>query len=129
MTGVRVVTLGETMALVRADETGSLRHVRDMSLGIGGAESNVAVGLSRLGVDASCESEAVRSPAPDRGWRESTDVYIDPNDSAIMLLGEHRIHAVTPGCAERNTSTGMPLREPKFSMSASTQRRTACTVV
>lgn len=53
MTGGRVVTLGETMALVRADETGSLRHVRDMSLGIGGAESNVAVGLSRLGVDAS----------------------------------------------------------------------------
>nr|WP_017202890.1 sugar kinase [Microbacterium barkeri] len=53
MTGGRVVTLGETMALVRADETGSLRHVRDMSLGIGGAESNVAVGLSRLGVDVS----------------------------------------------------------------------------
>lgn len=49
----RVVTLGETMALVRATEVGSLRHVSRLALGIGGAESNVAIGLRRLGVDSS----------------------------------------------------------------------------
>ncbi|NQX26142.1 sugar kinase [Microbacteriaceae bacterium VKM Ac-2854] len=44
-----VLTVGETMALVRAAELGGLEHVTDLKLGIGGAESNVAVGLARLG--------------------------------------------------------------------------------
>lgn len=48
----RIVTIGETMALLRTREIGSLRHLTDLSLGIGGAESNVAIGLRRLGVDA-----------------------------------------------------------------------------
>lgn len=48
-----VVTLGETMALVRTTEIGSLRHAHGMALGIGGAESNVAIGLARLGVRVS----------------------------------------------------------------------------
>jgi 2-dehydro-3-deoxygluconokinase len=47
-----VVTLGETMGLVRADEVGALHTRPVMRLGIGGAESNVAIGLSRLGVPA-----------------------------------------------------------------------------
>ncbi|WP_235672877.1 sugar kinase [Mycolicibacterium hodleri] len=46
----RVVTVGETMALLRTRDIGSLRHVSEMVLGIGGAESNVAIGLRRLGV-------------------------------------------------------------------------------
>lgn len=45
----RVVTVGETMALFRAASVGSLAHVSDFQLGIGGAESNVAIALSRLG--------------------------------------------------------------------------------
>lgn len=48
MTG-RVVTFGETMGLARAGSVGSLAHVSQLELGIGGAESNVAVGLVRLG--------------------------------------------------------------------------------
>jgi 2-dehydro-3-deoxygluconokinase len=44
-----VVTLGETMALFRADSPGPLPHVHGLTLGIGGAESNVAIGLARLG--------------------------------------------------------------------------------
>lgn len=47
----RVATLGETMALVRSRDIGSLRHASDLALGIGGAESNVAIALSRLGLD------------------------------------------------------------------------------
>ncbi len=53
MTGPSVVTLGETMALVRSDDIGSLRHAGALTLGIGGAESNVAIGLARLGVAVS----------------------------------------------------------------------------
>jgi 2-dehydro-3-deoxygluconokinase len=48
-----VVTFGETMALLRMTEVGSLRHASQLAVGIGGAESNVAIGLQRLGVDAS----------------------------------------------------------------------------
>lgn len=51
MTGERsVVTIGETMALMSAAGIGPLRHERTLSLGIGGSESNVAIGLSRLDV-------------------------------------------------------------------------------
>lgn len=44
-----VVTLGETMGLLRAASVGSLEHVSDFRLHIGGAESNVAIGVARLG--------------------------------------------------------------------------------
>lgn len=44
-----VVTLGETMGVVRTTDVGRLRVGHPMSLSIAGAESNVAVGLSRLG--------------------------------------------------------------------------------
>lgn len=47
-----VVTLGETMALMASDKAGPLAHASTMSLGIGGSESNVAIGLQRLGVQA-----------------------------------------------------------------------------
>ena len=40
----RVATVGETMALMRSRDIGSLRHISDLVLGIGGAESNVAIG-------------------------------------------------------------------------------------
>jgi 2-dehydro-3-deoxygluconokinase len=48
-----VVTAGETMVLVVPPAPGRLRHAGAVQLSIGGAESNVAIGLSRLGVPAS----------------------------------------------------------------------------
>ena len=48
----RVVTAGETMVLVVPPAPGRLRHATSVTLSIGGAESNVAIGLSRLGVRA-----------------------------------------------------------------------------
>jgi 2-dehydro-3-deoxygluconokinase len=44
-----VVTVGETMALVRILELGKLENQSTCTLGVGGAESNVAIGLARLG--------------------------------------------------------------------------------
>ncbi len=43
------MTLGETMGLARATELGTLDHVSHLAVGIGGAESNVAIGVARLG--------------------------------------------------------------------------------
>jgi len=66
----RVVTLGETMALARTTEVGSLRHAAGLALGIGGAETNVAVGLRRLGVDAAWLGRVGDDPLGERIARE-----------------------------------------------------------
>ena len=47
-----VVTFGESMALFRSDPAESLRAARRFTRSIAGAESNVAIGLSRLGCKA-----------------------------------------------------------------------------
>ncbi|HEU4657113.1 MAG TPA: sugar kinase [Capillimicrobium sp.] len=44
-----LLTMGETLALLTAVETGPLRHAHDLRVGVGGAESNVAIGVRRLG--------------------------------------------------------------------------------
>lgn len=44
-----VVTLGETMGLMKAETPGPLAQVHSLSLGMGGSESNFAIALSRLG--------------------------------------------------------------------------------
>ncbi|WP_309091716.1 sugar kinase [Domibacillus sp.] len=44
-----VVTMGETMTLFSPNEQGQLRHAHSFSMKFAGAESNVAIGLSRLG--------------------------------------------------------------------------------
>lgn len=49
----RVVTAGETMALLVPTAPGRLRHAAALALSVGGAESNVAIGLARLGVPTS----------------------------------------------------------------------------
>lgn len=52
MSAPYVVTIGETMALLTAEHPGPLAHVSSMGLGIGGSESNVAIGIQRLGGSA-----------------------------------------------------------------------------
>ncbi len=47
-----LVTAGETMGLVAQATAGSLRNGEQMTFGIGGSESNVAIGVRRLGVPA-----------------------------------------------------------------------------
>jgi 2-dehydro-3-deoxygluconokinase len=46
---VEVVTLGETMALLSAPGIGLLRHATSLNISCGGAESNLAIGVARLG--------------------------------------------------------------------------------
>lgn len=44
-----VVTMGETMAMLSSPRIGLLRHAASLDLSSGGAESNLAIGLARLG--------------------------------------------------------------------------------
>jgi 2-dehydro-3-deoxygluconokinase len=50
--GPGLLTFGETMAVVIADQPGHLASARSFGLAIGGAESNVAMAVARLGVPA-----------------------------------------------------------------------------
>lgn len=45
----RLVTLGETLGVLRARDVAPLRFATEMRLGMAGAESNVAIGVRRLG--------------------------------------------------------------------------------
>ena len=47
-----LVTLGETMGLAVQNHPGSLRNGEAMTFGMGGSESNVAIGVRRLGLPA-----------------------------------------------------------------------------
>jgi len=49
MTRLDVLSIGESLGLIVPERPGRLAHVRGMSLGFGGAESNVAIGVARLG--------------------------------------------------------------------------------
>lgn len=59
---IDVLTIGETMVLLNPHESGPMRHVVDFRKRIGGAESNMAVGLSRLEHDAAWVSRLGADP-------------------------------------------------------------------
>lgn len=111
----RVVTLGETMALVRAKEVGSLRHASDLALGIGGAESNVAIGLQRLGIEASWLGRVGDDPLGERVARElraeGVDVraVIDPGAATGLMIKERPTAASTAVHYYRAGSAGSRL--------------------
>lgn len=67
-----VVTFGETMALVSGVSYGPLQHSKTMTLSIGGAESNVAIALTRLGERATWIGKVGTDPFGDLVAREIT---------------------------------------------------------
>lgn len=66
----RVVTVGETMALMRTSVIGSLAHLPSVDVALGGAESNLAIGLRRLGVPVAWISRVGDDPLGMRVVRE-----------------------------------------------------------
>ena len=58
----RVVTLGETMVLINPVESGPMKYITEFKKSLGGAESNVAIGLARLGHDVGWYSKLGADP-------------------------------------------------------------------
>jgi 2-dehydro-3-deoxygluconokinase len=112
----RIVTFGEAMALLRTREIGSMRHATDVAVGIGGAESNVAIGLSRLGVDASWLGRVGDDPLGERVVREiraeGVDVraLVDTEASTGLMLKERPTTASTRVRYYRSGSAGSRLQ-------------------
>ena len=90
-----VVTAGETMVLGVPAQPGRLRHASGLELKIGGAESNVAIALSRLGVFA--------------GWVG----YLGDDEPGQFVLDHIRAEGVDVSGVRRppGSTTGLYLRE------------------
>jgi 2-dehydro-3-deoxygluconokinase len=92
-----LVTLGETMALFTADRVGPLRHATTMRVSIAGAESNVAIGVRRLGHPAAwigrVGSDELGELVLGRLRAERVDVdaaVVDPEAPTGLMVKEHR---------------------------------------
>jgi 2-dehydro-3-deoxygluconokinase len=89
-----LLTFGETMGVVAADGIGPLQHVRGFSFGIGGAESNVAIGVARLGGTATWLGRLGRDATGDlieqrlRAEGVGAVVLRDPSFTGLMV--KHR---------------------------------------
>lgn len=110
-----VVTLGETMALLRASEIGSLRHLGSLAVGIGGAESNVAIALRRLGVPVAWFGRVGDDPLGERVVRElraegiEVGARVDPGAPTGLMLKERPTAATTAVHYYRAGSAGSRL--------------------
>ncbi|ADQ13526.1 sugar kinase [Halanaerobium hydrogeniformans] len=62
---IDVVTIGETMAAMAPKEVGSLKYLNNFSKYIAGAESNVAIGIKRLGFKSGWISKLGKDPLGD----------------------------------------------------------------
>jgi 2-dehydro-3-deoxygluconokinase len=91
ITGAGLVTLGETMGLVVQNTPGAPRNGEPMTFGIGGSESNVAIGVRRLGVPATWIGRIGDDPAGAmilrelRAERVEALTTVDPAPTGLML--------------------------------------------
>jgi 2-dehydro-3-deoxygluconokinase len=90
-----VITAGETMVLGVPPRPGRLRHASSLELKIGGAESNLAIALSRLGLSA--------------GWAG----YLGDDEPGQLVLHHIRAEGVDTSQVRRvrEHPTGLYLRE------------------
>src|SRR5919202_2373305 len=90
-----VVTAGEAMVLGVPPRPGRLRHAGSLELKIGGAESNLAIALSRLGLSA--------------GWAS----YLGDDEPGQLVLDRVRAEGVDTSQVRRveDHPTGLYLRE------------------
>jgi len=109
-----LLTFGETMGLIRARGIGTLDVARDMTIGIGGAESNVAIGVARLGHRVTWVGRLGRDAVGElirrRLRAETIDTRAIPDDSFTGLMVRHdRTAGVTHVDYHRRGSAGSHL--------------------
>ncbi|MFD0886419.1 PfkB family carbohydrate kinase, partial [Streptosporangium algeriense] len=114
---IDLVTLGESMALFTARRTGLLRHARDFGLGVGGAESNLAIGVSRMGrraawigrVGADEFGELLRSTLAGEGV-DVRGMIVDPEAPTGLMVKSRRTAELVDVRYYRSGSAGSRLR-------------------
>lgn len=110
-----VLTFGETMGLVRGIDLGGWETVSTAHVGIGGADSNVAIGLRRLGVNSSWIGRVGDDALGRRVEREIraegvvTRAIIDPHRPTGVMLKERRTPVHSRVSFYRRDSAGSAL--------------------
>lgn len=110
-----VLTFGEIMALFRGTNPGALALSRDIQLGMGGAEGNVAIALKRLGTDVTWVGKVGRDSLGDLVVRElraegvDVHVVIDSQRPTGLMVKERRTAANTRVWYYRQGSAGSQL--------------------
>ncbi|GIJ45364.1 sugar kinase [Virgisporangium aliadipatigenens] len=111
-----VVTMGETMAVFSNADVGPLRHATHLRLGAAGAESTVAIGVSRLGLSAAYIGRvgadelgrAVLARLRGEGLDVSA-VRVDPDAPTGLMVKERRTTRVSRVVYYRSGSAGSRL--------------------
>ena len=110
-----VVTLGETMALMKAATPGPLAFTESLRLGIGGAESNVAIALRRLGTSVTWVGRVGADSLGDLVLRElmaegiDVECSRDPGAPTGLMIKEHRTNETAKVWYYRSGSAGSRL--------------------
>jgi 2-dehydro-3-deoxygluconokinase len=112
---IDVLTFGETMALLTPQQVGLLRHAGTLDIGIAGAESNVAIGLARLGASVRWigrvgDDEFGRLITMTlRGQGVEVDAIVDADAPTALMLKEQRMSRATRVVYYRAGSAGSRL--------------------
>lgn len=123
----RVVTIGETMALLDSTSTGPLQHTRSLNVGIAGSESNVAIALRRLGTDTTWIGKVGSDPLGDLIVRElsAEAVHViahrDPAAPTALMIKEHRTSEDIHVWYYRSSNAGSRLRADEVDQSVVAQ--------
>jgi 2-dehydro-3-deoxygluconokinase len=110
-----LMTLGETMGLFRSTGIGSIAQESEFRLGIGGAESNVAIGVTRLGGRASWIGRVGDDSIGERVRREllaervDARVVVDATARTGVMVKERRTADATRVAYYRSDSAGSHL--------------------
>lgn len=94
MSSLGVLAVGESLGLVMPDAIGRLAHSRAAHIGFGGAESNVAIGVSRLGGTAAWAGRLGADALGElivrelRAERVQVHAAIDPDAATAMMMKE-----------------------------------------
>lgn len=111
----QVVTLGEALGVLRADQIGSLAQVNSLAVGTGGAEANVAIGLARLGARATWIGRVGEDGLGRRVLRElraegvAVRAQVETEATTGLLLKENPALGRTRVTYYRNASAGSRL--------------------
>jgi 2-dehydro-3-deoxygluconokinase len=110
-----VVTLGETMALMYSSIPGPLAHAHDLTLGIGGAESNFAITVQRLGTPATWIGRIGNDSLGEKVVRElrgeglTVHPLTDPTAPTGLMIKERRTAEASRVWYYRSASAGSRL--------------------
>lgn len=110
-----VLTFGETMGLFRGDDLGGWETVSGARVSVGGADSNVAIGLSRLGIDVSWIGRVGDDALGRRVAREiraegvHTRAIVDETRPTGLMIKERRTPAHSRVSFYRSGSAGSAL--------------------